>query len=148
MCQGKFLAADPMPSVFFRVTAWSICSRLPTCGSWVCWWSSSRGKRSPPWRAKWENWSTTRLQVSDEARLCVCRSPTQRTMSPELLMPHHPSVVMVAPQPRKAERRLLLPGKEEPLQSTQQEAQPGLRLPGCLALFHTLREETYSCLPM
>lgn len=146
------LAADLMHSVLFRVTAWSICSHLPTCGSWVYWWSSSRGKRSPPWRAKWANWSTTRLQVSEEARLCVCRRPTQRTMSPELLRPPHPSLVMFAPQPRKAERRLLLPGKEEPFQSHQQEAQPGRCLPGCLVLSHTPpeapREETHSCLLM
>ena len=39
------------------------CSHLPTWGSWGCWWSSCRGKHWLWWRAKWANWSTTKLQV-------------------------------------------------------------------------------------
>ena len=46
-----------------RVMESTTCSHFPTWGSWGCWWSSRRGKHWLWWRAKWENWSTTKLQV-------------------------------------------------------------------------------------
>lgn len=85
-----------MHSVLFRVTAWNICSHLPTCGSWGFWWSNSRGKHSLQWRAKWANWSMTRPPVRKEAQLFVsqCKKDVTRafmTTSPVFCNALHPN---------------------------------------------------------